>query len=300
MDSGVYKQGVCNYETLNNQFSIRHHYIPIFLIKEFSNKDGLLYIYDKSKDKILDNLRSPKSIFFENERNTVKIDDAKKTSLIEDEFYKKLDDTSAKYIKCLQTSKIVPELLSDDNLAQLQFFIINLFWRLPLTDFAAKDLIKRAEINSIGIDPEELRKDEGWNKIQRMGLYKETIKQMTNSPTKRESIYVKIAEFEEDIFVIGDYPLIFKNQLSKFTDLVEDDYFIALSSKRILSSSLKPLVKLTKRMSLNYNAAIIDQSKKYIASNNLNLLQVSVDFYKVLKEKHIHYFVKNRLFEELE
>lgn len=284
---------------LNDKHSKRHHYIPKFLIKAFSNEEGLLYIYDKEKDRILDKPRSPKSIFFENERNTITINEKEKSSLIEDLFYKKLDDTSSKYIKELQSSKIVPELLSDDNLAQLQFFIINLFWRLPITDFATKDLIKRAKIYSTGIDPETLRNDKGWNKIQRMGLYKETIEQMGQSQTKRKNYYAKIAEFEDDHFIIGDYPFIFKNYLRKFTDLIEDDYCIALSSKRILSSSAKPLVKFTRLMSFNYNATILEQSKKYVASNNLKLLQTSVEFYKKLKEKHIQYFIKNEIFEEL-
>ena len=284
---------------LNDKPSKRHHYIPKFLIKEFSNEEGLLYIYDIEKDRILEKPRSPKSIFFENERNTITINEKEKSSLIEDVFYKKLDDTSSKYIRELQSSRIVPELLSDDNLAQLKFFIINLFWRLPLTDFATKDLIKRAKINSTGVDPETLRNDKGWNKIQRMGLFKETIEQMGQSQTNRKNYYAKIVGFEDDHFIIGDYPFIFKNYLRKFTDLVDDDYCIALSSKRILSSSAKPLVEFTRLMSLNYNATIIEQSKKYVASNNLNLLQAPVEFYKKLKEKHIHYFIKNEIFEEL-
>lgn len=284
---------------LNDKPSKRHHYIPKFLIKEFSNEEGLLYIYDIEKDRILEKPRSPKSIFFENERNTITINEKEKSSLIEDVFYKKLDDTSSKYIRELQSSRIVPELLSDDNLAQLKFFIINLFWRLPLTDFATKDLIKRAKINSTGVDPETLRNDKGWNKIQRMGLFKETIEQMGQSQTNRKNYYAKIVEFEDDHFIIGDYPFIFKNYLRKFTDLVDDDYCIALSSKRILSSSAKPLVEFTRLMSLNYNATIIEQSKKYVASNNLKLLQASVEFYKKLKEKHIQYFIKNEIFEEL-
>jgi hypothetical protein len=52
-------------------------------------------------------------------------------------------------------------------------------------------------------------------------------------------------------------------------------------------------------MSFNYNATIIEQSKKYVASNNLKLLQLSVEFYKKLKEKHMQYFIKNEIFEKL-
>ena len=255
--------------------SKRHHYISKFLIKEFTDEQGLLYIYDKIKDKFLTNKRSPKSIFFENDRNTIVYDESKKTSLIEDDFFMELDNISAKIITIFQKEKNNKELLNVDNLALLDFFIINLFWRLPLTDFAVKDLIQRAKITSMGIKPDEIKNDLGWNKMLRIGLYQETIEQMKNSPTKRKENYARMTEFEKSLFVIGDYPFLFKNHLGKFTDLVEDDYLIAISSKRIISSSSNKLSNFNINMFLNYNAAIIDQSKQYIASNDLKVLKGS-------------------------
>ncbi|WP_456423516.1 DUF4238 domain-containing protein [Lutibacter sp.] len=284
---------------MKKRISKRHHYIPKFLIKEFTDEQGLLYIYDKTKDKFLDNKRSPKSIFFENDRNTIVYDESKKTSLIEDDFFMKLDNISAKIITTLQKEKNNKELLTEDNLTLLDFFIINLFWRLPLTDFAVKDLIQRAKITSSGIEPDEIKNDLGWNKMLRIGLYKETIEQMKNSPTKRKEYCARMTEFEKDLFVIGDYPFLFKNHLGKFTDLVEDDYLIAISSKRIISSSSNKLPNFNINMFLNYNAAIIDQSKQYIASNDLKTLKGSVEFYKKAKNENLLYFSKKKLFTEL-
>jgi|TARA_B110000902_G_C14209993_1_gene551005 hypothetical protein len=284
---------------LKKKRSKRHHYIPKFLIKEFTDEQGLLYIYDKIKDKFLTNKRSPKSIFFENDRNTIVYDESKKTSLIEDDFFMELDNISAKIITIFQKEKNNKELLNVDNLALLDFFIINLFWRLPLTDFAVKDLIQRAKITSMGIKPDEIKNDLGWNKMLRIGLYQETIEQMKNSPTKRKENYARMTEFEKSLFVIGDYPFLFKNHLGKFTDLVEDDYLIAISSKRIISSSSNKLPNFNINMFLNYNAAIIDQSKQYIASNDLKVLKGSVEFYKKAKNENFLYFSKKKLFIEL-
>lgn len=288
-----------NRMNLNSFKSKRHHYIPKFLIKEFSNQDGLLYIYDKQKDSILDNPRSPKSIFFENERNTISLNEKETSSVIEDVFYNKLDNTSSKYIKSLQTSKITTELLSEDNLAHLQFFIINLFWRLPITDFAVNDLIKRAEIISKGVSPELLRTNKGWNKLQRMGLYRETIKQSKLIKNPRKKVYTKFKEFKESHFLIGDYPFIYKNNLSTFTDLTEDDFYIALTSNRILSYSTKPLIEFESLMLFYYNATIINQSKRYVATNNLKLLKESINQFKLMNEKNILHFAKKELFKEL-
>ncbi len=81
------------------KLSSRHHYIPQFLISGFANSDGLLYLYDKHKDKILKKPRPPKSIFFENDRNTLDLSNTTKTSIIEDFLYKEIDDKTSKVIK---------------------------------------------------------------------------------------------------------------------------------------------------------------------------------------------------------
>ena len=49
--------------------SRRHHYIPQFLIKKFADSDNMLYLYDKEKKTFAKEKRSPKSIFFEMNRN---------------------------------------------------------------------------------------------------------------------------------------------------------------------------------------------------------------------------------------
>lgn len=236
-------------------------------------------------------------MLFENHRNTIKIDN-QASSIIEDELFQILDDTSSKYIKELQTSEIKPSLFSDENLVQLQFFVINLFWRIPKTDYVVEDLINRAKITTDGIDPELLRNDVSWRKLKRIELYNETINQMSESITKPSGYYTKIVEFDEDIFVLGDYPFIFRNYLKKFTDLVEDDFYIALTSKRILSFSTKPMQSFTKSMSLTYNASIINESHNYVVSNNLKMLKGSVEFYKRLKGENHNHIAKFRLFKE--
>ena len=47
----------------------RHHYIPRFLIKNFSDNKNLLWIYNKERNRILKIQQSPKAIVFEWDRN---------------------------------------------------------------------------------------------------------------------------------------------------------------------------------------------------------------------------------------
>lgn len=277
--------------------SKRHHYIPKFLIKGFTNEKGFLFIYDKGRDKILDNTRSPKSMFFQEHRNSIKTIDDNYSSILEDVFFQRLDNASSIAIQSLQSDSIEKGLLSQENLGQLMFFVINLFWRIPATDYAVKDLIRRADIKA-NIDSEVLRNDTYWHKLERSKLYKETVDQIIASDTKRDHYYPKISEFEDDVFLLGDYPFIYKSYLSQFKNLGEDDYIIALSKNRIISSTDKPTKEFTKKMAYDYNSIIIDQSKKYICSSNLELLKKSIQHYKELKNRKIFFFIKPKLFEE--
>ncbi|MCK5214372.1 MAG: DUF4238 domain-containing protein [Candidatus Omnitrophica bacterium] len=42
----------------------RHHYIPVFYLKGFTNKEGILYVYDKDRDPVFES--SPEGIAYEN------------------------------------------------------------------------------------------------------------------------------------------------------------------------------------------------------------------------------------------
>ena len=55
--------------------SKRHHYIPKFLLHNFTNADGQLYVYDKKADRIIKNPRHPGSIFFKLNLNTAYYDE---------------------------------------------------------------------------------------------------------------------------------------------------------------------------------------------------------------------------------
>lgn len=266
---------------MNNALSARHHYIPKFLIKGFTNDKNLLFIYDKQKDKILQNQRSPKSIFFENGRNTVSFPDSRKSSLWEDYFFQKLDNEYSTTVEQLQIKKIEDIDLKDKRLINdLLFFLINLYWRLPVTDYAFKDLMERVKIESKDIDPEELRKEEWFRKQTRTSLFSHTANEIHATKPTKENCYLKLSEFEADLFVLGDYPILYKSVPEMFSDLGYMDFLFAVSSKRIFSQTSEPIKHFTAKMAILFNVYIISQSIKYVASGNYELLSKSVSEYK--------------------
>jgi hypothetical protein len=258
----------------------------------------MLYVYNKNEDRILSDMRAPKSIFFEHDRNTIIGNNKQKSSHLEDIWYKLLDDKTCPAVKNLREEKVNKELLNDDNLSLLHFYIISLFWRIPLTDFTAKNLIERAEIVTTGrVTSDEIKNDEGWNKVLRSKLYAETIDQCLALNRNVEEYYSQLSEFEEDIFIIGDNPMIFHKNMGKFTDFATTDYCIALSSNRILRHSFNKIPDFKKNLSLRYNAYIINQSKMYVASGNLKTLKKSIENYKKIKALNLFSSLREELFE---
>jgi hypothetical protein len=283
---------------MSKNSSRRHHYIPQFLIKGFTDEKGMLYIYDKVNDKILKQVRPPKSIFYEYERNTIEINNFEKSAFLEDIFYKKVDDSSAKTIRSLQTSIINDDFFLDEITNDFQFFIINLFWRLPKTDYAVKDLIERAEIkvNDENIN-DDIKKDPSFSKLIRAKLFKETFEQFEDQNNRPKGYKIQVSEFKDDLFLIGDYPIIFRNHMSKFTDLMQSEFKMAISSKRIISFSLNSIPSFKHNNFLKYNALIIEQSMFYAASNDIRILRASIEYYKTLKDRSWQYQAKELLFK---
>ncbi|MDB5277905.1 MAG: hypothetical protein JWR61_2860 [Ferruginibacter sp.] len=262
--------------------SSRHHYIPQFLVSGFTNTDGLLYLYDKQKDEIFKKPRSPKSVFFEIDRNTVSLDSTTESSIIEDLLYKEIDDKTSKIIKLYQELELSQIDFKLEDSATLLFFMISLFWRIPKSDYAANDLINRSTITANGNNAEILKKDPTYRKMARAGFFKHHIAEIKNFGSKGTK-WLNIHQNANDIFLIGDYPILFKNERKLFSEFNDTDILMAVSSNRIYSSTVEKLTDFNNRNSLRYNVCIISQSVNYVACRNLEVLKHSV--YKKLLEK---------------
>jgi len=260
------------------KISTRHHYIPRFLIEGFTNGNGFLYVFDKKKNKIFPKPRSVKSIFFELDRNTISLKEGLESSVIEDELYSRMDDKASKIIKHFQKGELDIIDFTDESTAQFIFFLITLFWRIPYSDYAAMDLMDRSETISNVIIPEILMHKPTIQKIQRAGLFNHTIDEMRGAGEKG-NICVNIHQFKKDVFVIGDNPLLFKRIPQLFSEFGEIDLLIALSSRRIYSSTKNELKNFKATNALQYNAAVINQSIRYICSSNIEVLKQSVQCY---------------------
>lgn len=277
--------------------SSRHHYIPEFLIKGFTNKNRKVFVYDIEKDEIQPKQKSPKSIFFEWDRNTFKRDDGQELSVIEDILYKYWDNQASTLIQKFQKNKLPDSsLLSETNIAYFILFTIQLFWRIPYTDFAVNNLIENMKLDVK--NSEQLKKYEPFQMHQRTLLYKETLKELKDAKRKTSGFHTKIFELEKDIFVIGDNPTVYQKIPSTFDDLFDLDSMIAISSKRIFTNSLEPFGHFGFNKAIEYNHFVLSQSKRYVCSTDKKILEESVKYHKKVKELNIDLELKRNLFEK--
>lgn len=275
--------------------SSNHHYIPQFLIKGFLNAEERLYVFDKRENKILNKAKVAKGIFYERDRNTVEIKGKQQSSFIEDALYSRIDNQVSQVVKFFQEGNLNEIEFNAENTGQFLFFLITLFWRIPYTDWAASDIINKSEIISDDIDPEMLRNDPTFRKMQRVALFKHTIDEM-RTHGKKGKVIVNIRELASDWHVIGDNPILFQSIPKQFKDLADDNCVIAITSKRLYSRTENPLRLWDKYCALKHNALIIDQSVRYIGCSNLDVLKASVDFYFDLKSNGLLPDVLNQIF----
>lgn len=108
--------------------SKRHHYIPQFLIKKFADEDGKLWIYNKETSQFSAEKKTPKTVFFEMNRNSIEINGQLHDHM--EQLYGALDDRLAKGL----TSLLAEEQLTPERVADILILAATLKWRIPVND----------------------------------------------------------------------------------------------------------------------------------------------------------------------
>ncbi|MGB3080758.1 MAG: DUF4238 domain-containing protein [Saprospiraceae bacterium] len=265
-------------EHLLKKNSTDHHYIPIFFSKGFVNSHGLLYVYDKNKNEIQTQQKSPKSVFFEADRNTVDVIGTQQSSALEDIYYKKIDDEASLIIRKLRNEVADNPHVEIGDIEHFLRFLIKLYWRIPATDITSSDVIDRTKIMSDSISPEKLRDDQTFRKLLRSQIAYHTLKQIELSPIDTIST-PSLRQFPKDIFVLGDNPLVYRTAPKLFREFGETDLMIAISSSRIFSLTSVKMKVFERSKAMMYNAFIIHQSLRYVVCSDRNILTEAVTSY---------------------
>src|SRR5574344_618470 len=271
--------------------SKRHHYIPQFLIKNFTDDDGLLYVYNKQEDRIIGKKQSPKSIFFENDRNTVTF--AEKFDLDNlEQLYSALDGRLAIDVRNVLKNKTV----SPEELVSIALLAIMLKWRTPSSDkefnILKEDITK--EDLSIDIrlkDSAESSSQEEISHILNSDIFKETKRILLSilpllNEDKLLDIHNNSFIYTNELFpgLIGDNPIIercnlnYRNIENFIFPLGRYETFIY--NKRDSDKGLNAFFNIQKDL------AIIHLSEKYVACKSKSQLEKIVQMYNIVKQEN--------------
>ncbi|MFA9186834.1 DUF4238 domain-containing protein [Flavobacterium magnesitis] len=276
--------------------SWRHHYVQQFLLKGFLNEKNKLFVYDKIKDKILTETQSTKSVMFEVDRNTITFENGKQSSIIEDTLLNHIDNISSIIVKKFQSEKLPNHnLVTQENIAFFTFFVIDLFWRIPYSDSIVNHLIENLLLDKKNYN--DLILNDAFRKQIRTILYKETLKYKENLKRKESEFSFNLFEVNNDIFVIGDNPIVYERKPDTFEELFDLDYCIAISSNRIVTSTMNDVDKFTEMEGLDYNLAVISQSTRFVCSGDRTILESSIDYYKNCKDLNLENEFRLNLFQ---
>lgn len=103
----------------------RHHYIPVFYLSGFTNKDGCLYVYDKDSRPVFET--SPEGIAYENHYFSFMTPDGKRDSETVENSMMSLEGGFARVMKKIHNYE---DLTHDDRIT-FAFFVASMMVRVP-------------------------------------------------------------------------------------------------------------------------------------------------------------------------
>ncbi len=126
--------------------SWRHHYLPEFYIKGFCDENGRITVYNKQSKKF--DKKSPKSIFYEADRNTLSDAFGNRGDILE-KMYADLESKIAPHLK--NAIDNTSGKMEEETLRNLIFLAYLTKWRNPQYDESFKDLKDIFTVDDLGL-----------------------------------------------------------------------------------------------------------------------------------------------------
>lgn len=289
-----------NKSNVTGRTSRRHHFIPEFFTKGFIHPSKTIWIYDKTTDRI--SSRSPKSIFYQFNRNTITLL-GQEIDIIETEIFKYLDNFLAKHFQFIQKAP-VKEVQNSYLMHYVLIMAATMYYRTPATEsfiknFDLKDLdgISSPIIRNMISEKFNLRITES----DRSKLIN-CIAPFINSYFFEEKPvpdhgYFKIFEVPNPCFILSDNPIINETIPKDFRDLTNSIIF-PLTSKRAFYGLKGETNSFNDGIAKAINLILAIQAKQYFGSSSKVLLEIIVNAYKRTKflKPDILYLIKEVFF----
>ena len=284
--------------------SKKHHYLPQFYLKGFTDNEGNYYVFDKKTEEI--RKTNPLNSFFVNNRNT-SIMKEERFVLLED-IYAQFDSLTAPQLEKIRNSTIEDLDLATEAFHRVKMFITQMYWRVPRSDEEFEKMIDKLTFADAGFDiknkttgksvaTEELQKQlkeaDLFRKMYRIFLplisYQEKYR-MNDFENLR--VYFRPNKFQ----LTSDNPLIIK-EFKDFRSLNEEMFF-PISCDKIFVHTKQPKPKnLPNMFLLDLDMMQIQQATRFVCCSNKEYLEYLINnLYSYSKNFNFEVQMKERLF----
>ncbi len=277
----------------NKNRSKKHHYLPKYYLKGFTNSKNGFFVYDKQADKIF--RTSPDTTFFENNLNTITLSDGNSSDSLEN-LYTGIENSSWDSFDRIRNSDslTVIDLLDKMN---LYLFLLVLHWRLPSNFKYVENLSGKMFTNDKNLNFMSLKNKNG------VDASKEFTEMLKDSSAFKKSsrLIVPFAPFYEknwsdslydwrflytgDIknwYVVGDNPIITKGDNDHDPVDCLKEFIFSVSGKILLVNTNKPINKgLPSEFVIQYNISMVERAQRFIACPNKDFLEALIKHYKI-------------------
>lgn len=259
--------------------SSKHHFLPQFYLKGFTNKEGQFRIFNIKNQKPKQNgkLFYPSSHFYKINSNTINFETGESDFI--EKLYEQIDCEIAKIILKIRCGNQESRFnVSEVEMPQLNNFASQIFWRNPINEKNLRNYINTYSLNELGL---KIVNSDGTLNIELSEQFKNESEfyksyRFLNSmldPIRGFNCRTQYHIFERPSnlpSILSDNPIIFKNMES--IKVYEDDYILPLSNRRIFAKS-----NLNKKFNHQLHHLIdliqIKQSENYFAYTDLEYIK---------------------------
>ncbi len=279
---------------MSRKLSKKHHYLPRYYLKGFTNSDGTFFVYDKKTSNIFET--NPNDSFFENHLNTINYPDGKKSDFLE-MAHAENEGKSWDSFDNIRNSDFKRPVLLNEKM-NLFLFLLFLHWRLPSNYKHLKELT--AEMFEEGsvfdyfniVDFQgnqasedfltEFKHSTIWRKSSQLvvpfaGIFKN--KEWYDDIGKWRFYYT---EDKESWFIIGDNPIVTSGEDDHDPVRCLKTFLFPISGNILLISiDANPLETIPPEFIVQFGASIIQKATRFVACQNKKYLESLIDYYKL-------------------
>lgn len=286
--------------------SSRHHYLPEFYLKGFTNKDGefMIYLIQKGEFKKNGKFFSVRSHFFKHKDNTIVVEGIENNFI--EESYARMETKVAKVFQKIMAKDSNYDL-DDQDIPLLQYFAAELFWRLPSNRELVDVISKNFTLRELGM----LVKDAATGELVEDAAFEEYVR---NNPIYTKMLrcilpvntYTRIFECTSPVTIYtfppglpaicSDNPLILRHP-EKF-DIYRDDFILPLSANKVLIRIKKLKPQFWSTVKAEVDMLLLCQAKEYVCCTD-KLYPILLKF-NFLKKYHTVENLRKIIFEGID